>query len=190
MTQYPLTDMVRDATFSDCGEYRYSLRRSWVDKSGRMGRLRGGRVCFVMLNPSVADQYHDDQTTTQCIRRVRAAGYNEYEAVNLFAMISTYPLSLRDHPSPVGPMNDGYIRVALERADFIVVAWGEMGSLYDRATYVLRELLHGLPMWCLGRNKSGHPRFPLRVPYRQGFVPYYSQKVTHDQRTPSLQPAR
>jgi len=167
MTQYPLTDMVRDATFSECGEYRYSLSRVWND--------RGPQMTFIMLNPSVADQFHDDPTTAQCVKRVQREDYRRYgsyEAVNLFALVSTYPLNLRDHLDPVGPQNNSYLHRACGRADMVVVAWGKLGALQDRAAYVLDYILRGRPVWCLGINQDGSPKFPLRVPYKQGFVAY------------------
>ena len=39
----------RSAGISDCGRYRYWLRRHW--QTGGNGKV----ACFVMLNPSTAD---------------------------------------------------------------------------------------------------------------------------------------
>lgn len=161
-----MTDLAihRYASFSKCGTWRYSLQRHWDSELPK--------ATFVMLNPSVANAHQDDPTTTQCLKRVVKAGYGRYEAVNLFALVSTDPQALRSYPDPVGPDNDEYIRAAADKADMIVVAWGNLGYLQGRADHVLNDVLRSRELWCLGQNRNGTPRFPLRVSYAQGFVPY------------------
>ena len=44
--------MKRDAIISECGKYRYSLMREWNKNKGK--------VLFIMLNPSKADDKEDD----------------------------------------------------------------------------------------------------------------------------------
>ena len=156
--------MRREATFSNSGEWRYSLRRYWDECLPK--------ACFVMLNPSVADDQTDDPTTVQCLKRVIKAGYGSYEAVNLFALVSTYPDVLRTHANPIGPENDNYIQRAVSSADLIVVAWGNDGQLRNRHHTVLDGCLKGLSLYCLGQNRNGMPRFPLRVPYSQPFIKF------------------
>ena len=153
----------REATFSPSREWRYSLRRYWDD--------RLPKACFIMLNPSVANEHHDDPTTTQCLKRVIKEGYGSYEAVNLFALVSTSPSELKQHPQPIGLHNDEFIQTAVANASLIVVAWGAGGNLYNRGNVVLK-LLSEEALYCLGKNLYGTPRFPLRVPYSQPFIPF------------------
>jgi len=143
--------MLRDAAFSPCRFYRYSLTREWL--------IGHGKLVMIMLNPSYADRWIDDATTTLMVRRARRDGFGRYEAVNLFALISTDPKLLLNHPDPVGPDNDAAIAKAVSDADRIIVAWGNHGALAGRAAAVMR-LLEGRELYCFDRTKTGAPRFP------------------------------
>jgi len=57
------TKLTRSADFSDCGQYRYRLSRSWSNK--RIGKNK--TVAFIGLNPSIADAEFDDPTIKRCI---------------------------------------------------------------------------------------------------------------------------
>ncbi len=141
--------------FSDCGLYRWTLRRDFT--TGR------DKVVFIMLNPSTADAQIDDPTTRRAVdfsRHVFNCG--NYLAVNLFALRSFDPKALKTVADPVGDLNDQYILAAAEWADTIVVAWGNAGVYLDRDKRVL-ELLTGKRLWCLGRNNTGTPTFPLYI---------------------------
>ncbi|SCN40023.1 Uncharacterized protein BC067498_05212 [Bacillus cereus] len=50
--------MIRDAIIE--GNHRYSLTRGW-------DITNENRTLFIMLNPSTADEQHDDMTTKRCI---------------------------------------------------------------------------------------------------------------------------
>jgi len=50
----------RTAIISDCGRYRYLLRRLWAEGLPR--------ALFIMLNPSTADDKIDDPTIKALIR--------------------------------------------------------------------------------------------------------------------------
>src|SRR5579872_6884139 len=78
--------MERDAVISDCGKYRYLLRRAW-------DHVRP-RVLFVMLNPSTADANVDDATIRSCVRLSRQLGYGSFEDVNLYGHRATKPAEL------------------------------------------------------------------------------------------------
>ena len=68
--------MHRTALFSRDRTYRYRLGPRWGD---------GAAVCFVLLNPSIADATKDDATVRRCIGFARSLGYGVLEVVNLYA---------------------------------------------------------------------------------------------------------
>ena len=147
--------MRREAKIDKTGRYRYSLVRIW-DEDGQ-------RAVFVMLNPSTADARKDDPTIRRCIGFARKWGYGSLEVVNIFALRATFPNMLLGALDPVGPRNDRYLLEAVNRADLIVVAWGELcgnGKFTDRGHHV-RKLLAGQFMLCLGETKFGQPKHPL-----------------------------
>lgn len=151
----------RETIFSSCHCYRYTLRRI----ASPVGE---GRCMFIMLNPSTADERRNDPTTRKNLRISSLWGFNEYLAVNLFALISTDPQLLDLDLDPIGPHNNSYICAGVEwvkksEKNIIVVAWGNHGSLMNRSKEVL-ELLKGTELYCLGINKNGQPKFPLYVP--------------------------
>jgi hypothetical protein len=146
------------ARFDSTRRYRYSLRRRWG---------AGAACCFVMLNPSAADETDDDPTIRRCLGFARSWGYPALEVVNLFAWRTHEPRRLLGAIDPVGPANDDAVRRAAGRAGLIVCAWGASlqapGSLArDRAARTM-AMLAGRDAVCLGMTKGGHPRHPLYV---------------------------
>jgi hypothetical protein len=141
--------------WSPCGAYRYELTRRWGD---------GGRLVWVLLNPSAADHLRNDATLARCERRARAMGFGALRVVNLFALRSRDPRLLRSAADPQGPDNDAAIRRAARWADMAICGWGNAGTLEGRAAAVLSLLRKtGLPLYHLGRTASGQPRHPLYV---------------------------
>lgn len=146
------------ACLSDCGHYRYWLRREWGE--GDSGPL------FVMLNPSTADAMQDDPTIRRCKAFARTWGYSRMDVVNLFAYRATSPRDLLAAAEPIGYENDRHIRIHARVAPLIVAAWGAHGGHLGRGREVLRMLTNVGPVGavhCLGMTTGGHPRHPLYV---------------------------
>lgn len=145
--------MKTGAIFSKCRTYRYSLWREW--DAGR------GYALFVALNPSTADESHDDPTIRRCIGFARDWGYGAVCVGNLFAFRATRPADLRAAADPVGPGNDRHLRRLAADAAIVIGAWGVHGGYRDRDLAVLRRL----PVsHCLATTKGGHPAHPLYQP--------------------------
>lgn len=146
----------RDAVISDCGTYRYLLRRTWDHGKPR--------VLIVMLNPSTADAEIDDPTIRSCIRLSKGLGYGSFEVVNLFALRATDPKELAKASDPIGPRNDLTIETAIGRCDLAICAWGAHQMAEHRSRSV-RALLrqHRPAVFCLGKTKSGSPKHPLYI---------------------------
>lgn len=142
------------AVISDCGTYRYALKRS--------GSTGSGGVLFVMLNPSTADASLDDPTIRRCIGFARCWGFRDLAVANLYAYRATDPHDLDDAAGagvdPVGPDNDEWIARLAASATQIIVAWGAKASA-KREREVLEIL--GSEVLCLGQTQSGAPKHPL-----------------------------
>ncbi|MCC0081345.1 MAG: DUF1643 domain-containing protein [Rhodobacter sp.] len=151
-------DAPSTALYSDCERYRYALTRTWDD--------RGGKVLFVMLNPSTATEVQNDPTVERCERRARTLGFGAFRVCNIFAWRATDPRVMRAQDDPVGPGNDAAIIEGADWADTVVCAWGTHGAHLARGARV-EALLRatGKPLFHLGLSKDGHPRHPLYIAY-------------------------
>lgn len=152
----------RGAVISDCGKYRYLLRRTWDQE--RM------RALFVMLNPSTADAEIDDPTIRSCMRLCKNWGYGSFEVVNLFGWRATDPSELAKADDPVGPANQRIVNAAIVRTDVAICAWGANPAAEQRASSMWSNIHRNRPtVFCLGVTKSGYPRHPLYI--KTGTVP-------------------
>ena len=143
-----------DAVVSECGKYRYLLRRVWDHARPR--------ALLVMLNPSTADALKDDATIRSCVRLLNALHYGSMEVVNAFAFRATDPKDLPSDGSAIGPQNEGIVDAALYRCDVVVCAWGAHGPAQQRLSFFRQFLKSRKPaVYCFGRTKAGHPKHPL-----------------------------
>jgi len=153
------------AHFSDCGLYRYLLTREFGDDS---------TCLFVMLNPSTADAEQDDPTIRRCISFAKREGFGRLEIVNLYAFRSSSPSILFAAIDPVGPANDHEIEVALDRADSVVVAWGNHAE-QERVNKVVGLIKRSCKVSnCFGLTKLCQPRHPLYLKADADLVPLSS----------------
>ena len=144
------------AQFSPCRKWRYALWRTWQEGEGH--------AMFIGLNPSTADERTNDPTVRRCMEFARRWGYGGIYMLNLYAWRSTYPKMLLQVDDPVGQQNDEFISMYAKSASVVVAAWGAFTFAHRRG-----ELISGLLneyLYCLGTTKSGAPRHPLYVPYR------------------------
>lgn len=156
------------ATISVCGLYRYHLWRVWDE--------RLPCLCFVMQNPSTADDVDNDPTITRCIGFAKRDGFGGISVRNVFALRATDERVLLTHPDPFGPENERHLMAArsVSMMTRLVVAWGErLGGKRLKRHYVYAEncLLPQKP-YCLGTNKSGQPKHPLYLRGDTAMVPW------------------
>jgi hypothetical protein len=156
----------RDAVLSDCGRYRYLLRRTWdYDKP---------RALFVMLNPSTADAEIDDATIRSCIRLCRSWGYGSFEVVNLYGFRATDPKDLTVASDPIGERNDAVAEAAVERCDLTICAWGANRMATPQRVRQMTDLIRSCrpAAFCLGLTKAGAPKHPLYIKSGTGLIAY------------------
>ncbi|MEO1536986.1 MAG: DUF1643 domain-containing protein [Pseudomonadota bacterium] len=148
----------REAVYSDCEKYRYSLTSVWEEGAPRL--------LYVMLNPSKATELSNDPTIERCERRARRLGYGAFGVVNLFGLRETSPARLKSAEQPEGPDNMAQIEAAAKWSDHVLAAWGVHGAHRNQGARVLPKLRDsGKPLFHLGLTKGGHPRHPLYVSY-------------------------
>lgn len=143
----------RSAEISECGRYRWWLRRSW--NTGQ------GVVCFIMLNPSTADAEIDDPTIRRCMGFARRWGFQVLDVRNLFPFRATDPKELLTVTDPSGGHRGTIELQTAVTADKIVAAWGSWVPFGHE--HLVRILMPDSQLWCLGKTKSGAPRHPLYV---------------------------
>lgn len=163
------------AVFSEDRTHRYLLWRRWGTGDTYL-------VC-IGLNPSTADETVDDPT----MRRLRGFALRElcsgFLMLNMFAYRSTKPGPLLNHPEPVGPRNDTFIRLVTRGdRDFIrectglsvgrvipLAAWGTHPAT-DRRVHQVESITPAL--MCLGYTSNGRPAHPLYLPLTAKLEPY------------------
>ena len=144
--------MIYPTVFSENRIYRYTLWREWPLLASH------GRVMFIGLNPSTADEMRNDPTVSRCISFAKRWGFGGMCMANIFAFRATDPAMMLSAIDPVGPENDRYLRECFERCSTVIAAWGNHGEHLKRGDAV-RQMFSG--MLCLGKTKSGHPKHPL-----------------------------
>lgn len=152
------------AEFDDSRVYRYSLTRTW----GGVPFLETvpNTVCWIMLNPSTADETVLDPTIRRCVRFSRAWGYDGLEVVNVYAYRSSDPKKMFRSESDGVPITNLRNRLAalsaMKASHIVVVAWG--GGMKNPADvehiFSMAEAL-GRPVYCLGTTATGQPNHPL-----------------------------
>jgi hypothetical protein len=154
-----------NATFSDCGRYRYLLNRKWAE---------GPACLFVGLNPSTANANENDATVRNCITLATTWGFSEMTIANLFAIRCRYPHILSTNRDPVGPENDRILTTAIRNAQTAVAMWGNHGL--NSYGLLPRRDEFALPLhnnWqCIGITKQGAPRHPLYAAKTSTLMPF------------------
>lgn len=150
--------ILTDAHISDCGTYRYWLRRVWNKELPA--------CLFIMLNPSTADGYEDDPTIRRCVNYAARWGFGSLIVCNLTPYRATGPKQLEDIPTSELDTNLQFIDTYAAEAAATIFAWGgnadKRGQAYRMASLLMLE--HKGAM-CLGVSQSGQPLHPL---YQKG----------------------
>ena len=152
-----LPRVTSSAFISECGQYRYELRRTWDESKPK--------VMFIMLNPSTADADIDDPTIRRCIAFAKSWNYGGILVGNLFAYRATEPKTLLTVTDPIGKENITHLKVLSFESDIIVCAWGnskiverlgkKLGSDYKPLSEILGRLFY------LELANDGTPKHPL-----------------------------
>lgn len=156
----------RSAEISECGRYRWSLRRVLNRDNQRI-------VCFVMLNPSTADGEQDDPTIRRCIGFARRWSYSILEVRNLFPFRATDKRELLTADNPTGDPRGLAELGNAHNADLIIAAWGEFVP-FERDVTMRLLYGRGRPIYCLGLTAGRKPRHPLYMPVSATPQPFWN----------------
>jgi hypothetical protein len=141
------------AVFSLDKVYRYKLWRTFL--------MGDGVAAFILLNPSTADETHNDPTIRRCLNFAKKAGFYKVIFGNLFAFRNTYPETLLKILDPIGNENDKYLIEIAKESTCLIFGWGNQGLFLNRGEYVAKLLNEFRPS-CLDRlTKFGCPKHPL-----------------------------
>ena len=153
------------ATISPCGHYRYFLQREF--ETGQ------GAINFVMLNPSTADETHDDNTIRRCILFAKREGAKFLWVTNLYAYRATNPAELLIVRDPIGPLCEKHVTAAALHAVKVVCAWGSHAPVerQERVKGILR-MCTADRLYCLGKTANGSPKHPLYLPKDTALIAY------------------
>jgi hypothetical protein len=156
--------MIKSAQISPCKSYRWMLSRAWAG---------GHQLCWIMLNPSTADDTVDDPTICRVIHFTKLWGNDGFTVVNLYPFRSPHPSECRKWADR-GP--DWSVRDALmnnasvvaenaKKAHMIVAAWGTNAWDSDWIEGIVEDIIGDEEPWpaiyCLGMTKNGSPKHPL-----------------------------
>lgn len=150
-TQLSLIGPRNECVFSPCRRYRYVLKR----------RLdRGIGVClWVMLNPSIADEFRLDPTLTRCADYTERWGFGAMHVVNVRAWVATDPKDVPTDPLAIGDDNDNHIIEQAANAKLVVCDWGALAG--ERSAHVLKLIRPYCVPHALSLTKGGEPGHPL-----------------------------
>jgi len=148
----------RHALLSKDKKYRYSLKRIWDNDKPK--------VLFIMLNPSLADNYQDDPTIRRLIKFAKLYGYGGFYVGNLFSYITPYPSELLDKDLMFSKKNIHEIKKMTGLIKDVVYCWG---NSFEEPEW-LKQIISNPK--CFGKNKNKTPKHPLYLSYNHKLVNY------------------
>lgn len=144
---------IRSAEFSECGKYRYLLKRVWNDQDPFA-------LC-IGLNPSRANHERNDTTINILTDTLRWHEYGGFYMANLYALITPHPKELFSVPDAIKD-NDKWIDLAAGQVRDIIFCWGAFKGIEYRAKKMKERFPKAL---CFGRSANGSPWHPRALPY-------------------------
>jgi hypothetical protein len=154
--------------------HRYTLRRNWLGGHGV--------VNWIMLNPSTADDTFDDATIRRCVGFAKRWGYSGISVTNLFAYRATDPKELRillnccgGFRLAIGERSAEHIDREAKASAIVVCAWGDNCDVLPHRDLDVISMLRYRDLYCIRRTKKGNPAHPVREPYTDQPVLFYSK---------------
>ena len=150
--------IIRKAKLSYNKKHRYSLKRIW-DKDKP-------KALFIMLNPSLADNYQDDPTIRRLIKFAKLYGYGGFYVGNLFSYITPYPKDLVDKNLSFCNKNLKEIRKMIALSKEVIYGWG---NSFEEPDWLKKNVTKHK---CFVKNKKKTPKHPLYITNNNKLVDY------------------
>jgi len=147
-----MIETIKSAEFSECGNYRFVLRRDW-------GFTERPVAMCIGLNPSKANSEKDDATIQILVRSLNHLGFGGLRMVNLYSYISTQPKRLFEVSDSLAG-NDAWLLTTAFGCQEIIFCWGDFKRIEHRAKKVVGMFPNGK---CFGKNASGSPLHPMAI---------------------------
>lgn len=159
--------MIRNASISNCGTYRWTLSRKRDDRPA---------LLVIMFNPSDADHERDDPTVSILCHIASHNGYGGFVVCNIcplrtplpigaIRMINTWDEREAWDERDALMANEEILQREARAAKAILFAWGALGyrceAYVDWVQEQIEEAAGDTPIYCLGRTKLGYPKHPL-----------------------------
>jgi len=161
---YQVDNEPSGAVFADERTHRLYLWRRWDKEKPRL--------MFIGLNPSTADERHDDPTVRRCVSFAKRWGYGGIFMCNVFTLVSTDPKKLNVE-TPMAMGANLAMRVIRRRCSKAVAGWGNLITQVRVGEEQVERIKRDLsPLHCLGLTKLGHPKHPLYLPYTVKLTEY------------------
>lgn len=127
-----------NATFSDCGNFRYRLIIKHPEKK------QGKVICVIMQNPSDANTELADKSVQFLENLVFSCNYREFEEVTELIIVNQFAyIQKKDFVGTeenIGPDNEAYLRDSIHKADIVLVAWGKNNRYLERQESILNVI--------------------------------------------------
>jgi hypothetical protein len=143
--------LIREATISPCGRYRYRLVRSLGSNATTL---------FILNNCSMADATVDDPTVRKGWSYTLSWGYGRMIFCNTNPHRSTDPDTAMIPPDEILAENDTHLRFATAEADLVICAWG-LKAKPELITRTLAAINCQKPLHVLELSKTGVPKHIL-----------------------------
>ena len=144
--------MIRSSDWSADRSRRYQLARIWG---------AGPMATVIALNPSTADDHHDDPTNRRLIALLAAHEFEGYWLVNLLPDAQTDPRNIQWKNRRLSHRNRAAIEAAVQASERVVLAWGALGSRLAFRRQIIEMVGEA---WCFGLTHTGEPKHPLYLP--------------------------
>lgn len=159
------------ARFSMDRKHRFLLYRIWDSSKGL--------ICFIGLNPSIANGEDNDNTITRLMHFTVQEGFGGFYIVNLFSQIATDFDDLRANFIQTKSKDNYFIWKFSMKSEKICLMYGDKGIFENRNLEVLK-LLDTLnltkKLYCFRRSKKNNPVHPLYLPNVTRMIRYETQK--------------